>query len=363
MLEGSPKAAKYSQILFAELIKPFLDKGYITHIYASSGNIESDAPDFKYEFYPDNRRIFDLASLTKALVTAPLVFSEQDLLSQPLSKLLNSEKLARGAKLLEKKSVLDLLEHKSGLPAWRNFWIESLPTKCAKNRQQRAQLVEKIFARVDLKEQKETCYSDLGFILLAYILEARQQKEFDVIFDQFLSAEIDFVADQNHLGFFGKTGPRESDQFINSGFCALRQKDLYGEVHDENCAALGGVSGHAGLFGDGVSLEKYIKKFALSKFGKNFFSTIKNSITNDQNQKYVYGWMNAKGSSAHAFAKNSSSLVGHFGFTGTAFFIDLDTMNYAILLTNRLFKHEPSKTRTSNIMTDLRSLVFNFYSQ
>ena len=61
---------------------------------------------------------------------------------------------------------------------------------------------------------------------------------------------------------------------ISTGFCALRNRQLLGEVHDENCAALGSVAGHCGLFSTGAWLDTYLKEFLRSSDGQTFWNGI-----------------------------------------------------------------------------------------
>ena len=93
-----------------------------THCFAAFGSLRSKNYELLYEQLPENSTVFDLASLTKALVTAPLVVHAFDGLEKPLAELEPKLKDHFNERLL-KLTPKQLLSHTSGLPAWQNFWI------------------------------------------------------------------------------------------------------------------------------------------------------------------------------------------------------------------------------------------------
>jgi CubicO group peptidase (beta-lactamase class C family) len=121
----------------------------------------------------------------------------------------------------------------------------------------------------------------------------------------------------------------------------LRHKLVQGEVHDENAFALGGVSGHAGLFSTAPDLAAFCQMqlnggvYAHHRILKR--ATIAQFTKPQQlsGGTRTLGWAvpTEGGSSGHYFSKNS---FGHTGFTGTSIWIDPDKQLFVVLLTNRV---------------------------
>ena len=138
---------------------------WASHCYVELGHLAKPDPQLVFEHYPDERRIFDIASLTKALVTTPLVH-----------KMCKTHDLGFEAKVgdfygvedldlkLQSLTIRSLLEHRSGLPAWRNFYVDVEGEDDAKSR-----LFERLnHTATQVDPQKTEVYSDVGFILLGY---------------------------------------------------------------------------------------------------------------------------------------------------------------------------------------------------
>ena len=113
----------------APLLQPQLDDNIFTHVYAACGMLHEAQPRYRFAHLPEARSIFDLASLTKALVTLPLyIYAELSgklHLSDPIASLLQGSEHKLHDKLAQ-LPIVDLLAHRTGLPAWRNFWIGTL---------------------------------------------------------------------------------------------------------------------------------------------------------------------------------------------------------------------------------------------
>ena len=136
-----------------------------------------------------------------------------------------------------------------------------------------------------------------------------------------------------------------------------RQRHLRGEVHDENAAMLGGVSGHAGLFSSGRDLARiaqlYLRHGALDgvRIWKPEtivqFTTVQDSTFSNR----ALGWETPTGTnSAGHFMRRPA--FGHTGFTGTSIWIDPAHDLFVVLLTNRV-----NPTRANNKITAVRQAV------
>ncbi|MEO7521464.1 MAG: serine hydrolase, partial [Gemmatimonas sp.] len=120
-----------------------------------------------------------------------------------------------------------------------------------------------------------------------------------------------------------------------------RQRKLRGEVHDENAFALGGVSGHAGLFSTGEDLARFARMYlnggmldgtrVLSTETIAAFTTVQEGAVS----RRALGWETPTGANS-AGTRLSPQSFGHTGFTGTSLWMDPTHGVYVILLTNRV---------------------------
>src|SRR5262245_65921607 len=138
-------------------------------------------------------------------------------------------------------TLRDLLAHCSGLPAWRPFFRE-LKGRAA---------YEAVIAAepLDYPPRSRAVYSDLDFMLLGFIVDGRLPiaERFALMLSQMgIVEEIQFTPPAL---WHARIAPMEFDPW--------RGRLLVGEVHDENAAALGGIAGHAGVFGTAASVGAY----------------------------------------------------------------------------------------------------------
>ncbi|MBU0483755.1 MAG: serine hydrolase [Proteobacteria bacterium] len=295
--------------------------------------------------YPQQEEIgkdyyFDLASLTKPLATTLAV-----LCLIKIKKLDLDEKLPD---LLERKiegkkkeiKLRNLLSHSSGLPAYREYFNyiahENYDDFNIK-------LLNKIIDEpLNNVTGKKAEYSDLGFMLLGMIIE----KKSGVKFDEFVKNNIFMPLKLEDKLFFNRLPfvIKGDKKFVATEKCMWRKKVLVGEVSDENAYAMGGVSGHAGLFGniEGVlSLTlNILDQWKGRKKHSNYKSSDLKKFLNRQKEIEENTW--ALGFDTPSLKKSSGGdylsplSVGHLGFTGTSFWIDPTRDLVMILLTNRI---------------------------
>jgi CubicO group peptidase (beta-lactamase class C family) len=146
-----------------------------------------------------------------------------------------------------------------------------------------------------------------------------------------------------------RTAPTEIDPW--------RQRHLRGEVHDENAYALGGVSGHAGLFSSAHDLARLARAYLNGGTldGQRVWSkrTIQ-QFTRAQNTSLSHralGWETANGANSGGRFM-SASAFGHTGFTGTSMWIDPDNDVFVVLLSNRV-----NPTRENRRITAVRTAL------
>ena len=131
--------------------------------------------------------------------------------------------------------------------------------------------------------------------------------------------------------------------FASTEDCPWRNKVIQGEVHDENAHALGGYSGHAGLFGTVDEVYGIVNLLRGHYLGERQDylrpETVRDFFARQDRVKgstWALGWDTPSpegSSSGRFFSKNS---VGHLGFTGTSVWMDLERDAIVILLTNRI---------------------------
>jgi CubicO group peptidase (beta-lactamase class C family) len=283
--------------------------------------------------------VYDLASLTKPLATASaiLLLVQDGLLDleTPLNTLLKETKgFPLGQVVLK-----DVLCHQSGLPWWRPFY-QSFPPSEAPSRQER----DKAFLDLILKEPLEavsppkSVYSDLGYIVLGFVVERiTNQSLADVC-----QSRIFGPLQARPLGYRGQTSNQETGAPI--GECAPTEQDpwrgrlLQGEVHDENAFALGGIAGHAGLFGTAEAVGQVTKAWLdgyKRKRGLFDGQLVKRFVTAQPGTSWALGWdtPSQPSSSGQWFSPDS---FGHLGFTGTSIWIDPLRELEVIFLSNRV---------------------------
>jgi CubicO group peptidase (beta-lactamase class C family) len=291
--------------------------------------------------------IFDLASLTKAIATTTLVMRAVDdgalALESRLHQVLPEW---RGADR-EAVTVRDLLAHSSGLPAYLPFFrdhtgrVEFEPAICQ--------------TPLEYPPRTQSIYSDLGFILLGFILEdagsggTRTIGRFDpagTFASQFrrLAAYItaEPLAFNPPRQWRERTAPTEVDQW--------RGRLLTGEVHDENAWALGGAAGHAGLFGTAAAVGAFARAVLYTIAGQDVLArsaTFREFVrrTDVPNSSRALGWDTMLPTSSCG-SRMSATAIGHTGFTGTSLWIDWERDLYVVLLTNRVHpSREPNRLK------------------
>ncbi len=284
---------------------------------------------------------FDLASLTKPLATALAVLSLEGRkalqLDASLAELLPAVQIP-GDK--ENISLRQLLCHCSGLPSWKPYYLslESSPPEVRKARLRQLILEESL----DFAPGAQTVYSDLGFLLIEWILEENSGQDIRQFTSQHLfgpmgCATLDYLPLDQPTGF-------DSNDFADTEYCPWRRGTISGQVHDENAYVVGGVAGHAGLFGTASEVKCVLDTIldTLASRETSTFWTRENLIHFlrptglDPTSTWALGFDTPASSDSSAGRHFSPDTVGHLGFTGTSFWLDLKREIAVILLTNRI---------------------------
>jgi CubicO group peptidase (beta-lactamase class C family) len=280
--------------------------------------------------------IFDLASLTKPLATtlAVMILIQQGKLrlDQPLSSVIPDLKNTPKAGI----QIQHLLYHTSGLPDYRPYYqdVRLIPFEQRKAALRNRLIEESLVSEIGF----QTRYSDIGFMILEWVIEQVSGKGLnrlvkDEIYD-ILGVEDLFFIDHDH------TIPDRV--YAATELCPWRQIVLNGIVHDDNAYVMGGVAGHAGLFGTADSVHAMVVELLKSFHGNSSKQIFQPDLvrlflyqTNKNDRVLGFDVPSATHSSCGKLFDRGST-VGHLGFTGTSFWMDLQQQVIVILLTNRV---------------------------
>jgi CubicO group peptidase (beta-lactamase class C family) len=262
---------------------------------------------------------FDLASLTKVIFTTTRILRHVEEgrigLDDPLSTVIPDLRQYDQNAAERRLTFRQCLAHNTHLPA-----VEPLYTYGQDPQTLRAFALQRVW------QPGPPVYSDINFILLGIAIERLAGH---ALIDETLPDRLTFRPDPS--------------QCAATERCSWRGRIIRGEVHDENAFALGGASGHAGLFGtiDGVL------DFAQSLLDGSLLSPASvEAIRHRESATRSVGW-ECRHAGWHGGDACSEATVGHTGFTGTGLWIDFERGLAWSLLTNRV---HPTRHRETGIM-------------
>ena len=269
---------------------------------------------------------FDLASLTKVIATASIA------MSLARSGLLRTDTVAsdvfapwRGTDR-ESITVGHLLDHSSGLPAHVR-----LPSK---------ESARQFLLAIPLERPvgASSVYSDVGFMLLGFLLETVAGRGLDAQWDDLWASRPDASGRAVSLAYNPDAAGRHL--IAPSEFDPVRGGLIQGTVHDENAALLGGVAAHAGLFGTASAVGTFAA-WVLRSFRETTWLASPEMMRTFASRRPGPGSSRALGwdtmvPSSSCGTRMSATAIGHTGFTGTSLWIDWERDLYAVLLTNRV---------------------------
>lgn len=343
----------------------------------------------------DTNTVYDLASLTKVsatnLAVMKLVDAGKISLDDRLSRYLPYLKHSNKSKI----TIRQALSHIARLKAFDSYWKESLNDEYLYwSGEQKAQNGERMadgyiaigkgvyisssfrttmlnsIAKSDLERKEKYLYSDLGFILLADLVEHVSGQSLDIFMQKHFYGPMKlnstcFRPLDNGISI-DRIAPTEQDD-------TYRQQLIRGYVHDPNAAAMGGVAGHAGLFSTANDLfrlyqmmldsgrfegQRYISAKTFCTFNKRYYADKDNRRALGFDKPFI------KGPSTHVSPLASQSSFGHTGFTGTMVWVDPQYNLIYIFLSNRVYPNaQPNKLANMNIRTDIQELIYKSLSR
>ncbi len=308
-----------------------------------------------------NDDLYDLASVTKVAATTLAVMKLYDQglvhLDEPLSNTLKYLEHSNKKKI----TIREVMTHQAGLVAWIPFYVKTLKNGYPDSTIYRSQasaefpyrVAEGLYLRKDfrniifdsiikspLSTKKEYKYSDLGFILMQQFVEQVSGKSLD----QFMDDEFYKPLGLHTLTFhprdkfpLSRIMPTENDTLF-------RHQLVQGDVHDPAAALMGGVAGHAGLFGTSNDMavlmqmliqdgmyggSQYIKPETVALFTKRQFKGNRRGLGFDKPQLFP-------SEPGPACEEASSDSFGHTGFTGTYIWADPENDLVLVFLSNRV---------------------------
>ena len=271
---------------------------------------------------------YDLASITKVMVTATLI--QEDFLESGLAF------EAYFSQAFLSLSIRSLLEHRSGLPSHVFVWGEGVrrSSQVAVDRERAWETIVATIIKQPLTLPPTEVYSDLGFLLLGRWLEQKKQRNLDDLWQEWKLAHglssLDLV--------YGHRIPRDVSVVPTES----RHPDC--EVNDDNAWNLGGIAPHAGIFGSLNGVCLWMKAIA---DWVAYDPRLSPWLLPVPGQRFHLGWDtpsvdNPKSQGGHPAPTRA---IGHLGFTGTALWWDPESLKAGVLLTNRVFPQHSKESQ------------------
>jgi CubicO group peptidase (beta-lactamase class C family) len=288
--------------------------------------------------------IWDLASLTKPLAAALIAA-----LLRAAGALRLQDTLARHLPAWRTDgeragiTLLDLLTHRSGLPAWHPLYLHAAEG----DREGRITWLRDVAA----VRQRGTSvvYSCLGYILLGFALERIGGTTLDRLFQERVTRPLGLTdlsyrpdpGERRRIAATEEGNEREKSLAGAAGdrYNGWRTGMIWGEVHDNNARTLGGVSANAGLFGTARAVYLVAREtigFGRGLLGDEERTQLGANLTAGSGEDRSAGFQMASSPGCSAGPALSSSAFGHTGFTGTSLWIDPETRRVYVLMTNRV---------------------------
>jgi len=279
--------------------------------------------------------IYDLASLTKPLATTlavmHLIQESRLSLDQPVVSVLPRFL----DPLMSRVTIRHLLAHSSGLADYHPYYLNLRQVPLTERREQLETMLTQ--ERLSCVPGRQVLYSDMGFMILRWIIETISGQRLDQLLSEFLYHPLGL----EHLFFIDLEQQAYNGNIAATEFCVWRNSLIKGKVHDDNAFIMGGIDGHAGLFGSAADVARLISVLLSDSRGQSDQSFFNSNLIQvfwsrqtPSGRALGFDMPSADGASCgHFFPKTS---VGHLGYTGTSFWIDPEKSIFIVLLTNRV---------------------------
>lgn len=333
----------------------------------------------------NNNSIYDLASLTKILVSVPLLLKEFTHKNFDLNTNLADWFPDKDLKDKKNLSIKQLFSHYSGMKSWIPFYkktIDSLTNKRidkyfsnTKSKDFPFQVLDELYIKnyndtifneivdSELSDSLSYVYSDLPYFLLKFYLETTYKTSLDTQIKEFIYDKIGSSSLTYKPTIFSPNNsivPTVIDDYF-------RYDIVQGHVHDMGAAMMDGVSGHAGLFGNSLDVAKVLQLFLQKgSYSKKIFFDEKNfnlfNFRHFEDEKVRRGIGFDKPEldpdDPNTCGCVSESSFGHYGFTGSMAWVDPEKEIVYVFLSNRTYPDESNNSLSEfNIRTELQKIV------
>ncbi|MGA2992017.1 MAG: serine hydrolase domain-containing protein [Candidatus Korobacteraceae bacterium] len=285
--------------------------------------------------------VFDLASVTKVVATTAMAMILHERgrlpLDAPLVDLLPEFALqadGRPSADARRRQVTPrmLLAHSAGLIDYEKLFLRATTARDLLWLALTSPLVEEPLARA--------CYSDIGFIILGELLSRLAGEPLD----RFCRREVFQPLGMNTACFCPPAEWRTSIPPTQEDR-EFRMRFIQGEVDDENASVMGGVSGHAGLFGNAMDVALFARSMLAGGAPILRPETVRLFTAR---QAVPLGTSRALGldtpsSPSQSGQRFSPPSFGHLGYTGTSLWCDPERQLAVVLLTNRTWPDRRSQ--------------------
>ena len=290
--------------------------------------------------------LYDVASVTKALVTAPLLMrrlAEGRLdLDAPVAS--RSALLCR---LDPRITFRHLAAHRAGLPAWRPFYIDLLLPEDRQPRlvpgDARSAVLEQILRGPLLSPPGDAeLYSDLGYMLLGWCLEEESNTPLDRQFQDEIAGPLRLDACFTPLTQVASPRAELAASRIAPTEAYEGRTLARGQVHDDNAFALGGVAGHAGLFATAEAIARLGDELLRARQGQSAIldqaaaRAFLNAARPSPPETRIPGYDTPTPGASSAGQHFSPGSFGHLGFTGCSLWCDPERQLSVAFLSNRV---------------------------
>ena len=288
---------------------------------------------------------FDLASITKVFAGSALLalFDQRRIaLDDPIVSVI-PEFAGRDPRRMV-VTFRHLLAHTSGLPAHVSFRDEVAA---------RSVIARVCATPLTSAPGSTVVYSDLGFMLVGAIIERLAARPLAESIDALVVTPLG----SRDTGF--NPPPSIRERIVCTERDSWRGRLLQGEVHDENCWSMGGISGHAGLFAPAAAVADIGEAYRDDGMGRAarmlsrhaaLMSVHECAASSDERRGLAWALRTTgRQSCGSSFGPRS---FGHTGYTGTSLWVDPDRALVVALLTNRVYF-----TRDPQPIFELRAAV------
>jgi CubicO group peptidase (beta-lactamase class C family) len=309
--------------------------------------------------------VYDVASLTKAVATSVVAMQ---LVDRGLMAL--DDGVRRGIPEFlpgsgrDQVTVRLLLAHAAGLPAHRPLFkqIPSAPS------QRWAIALAAAHEPLVYEPGGQSVYSDLGFILLGWLLERAAGLRLDVQVERGLVTPLGLTSTTfvNLADSEARARLLANRTVAATQLCPERNRVVLGEVDDMNAYAMGGIAGHAGLFSSAEDLSRIAGALCAAWRGETGGGVVNRDVIRRfwspagvPGSVWRLGWDGPAASESQAGARLSRGAVGHLAFTGCSLWIDPERDLWIVLLSNRVHPRVPTDGRFKQFRPALHDAVMD----